>query len=234
MSDPLAWPGALPLTNAALRLLGEASLTSFGEGTDLAESCNAVYGPTVLALQAGYPWRFTLVKRRLARLSEAPLGEWAYAHALPPDSMNLRALFPSAAARRTVDAYEIFETNRVFSNTPDLWADIQRDSDPASWPPMFHKLAVHALASDLAVAVTGSATLSDVHRRIAFGTPQEGGEGGLSRQVRRLDSQQQPPQQVTDFPLLAARMGGRGYGSGNSAAAAPASSGWDDGGVWEP
>lgn len=123
----------------------------------------------------------------------------------------------------------------MFSNTPDLWADIQRDSDPASWPPMFHKLAVHALASDLAIAVTGSATLSDIHRRIAFGTPQEGGEGGLARQVRRLDSQQQPPQRITDYPLLAARMGGRGGSGGSSSTAASSSStGWDDGGVWEP
>ena len=208
MSDPLSFPGALPLVNAALRLLGEASLTSFGEGSELAESCNQIYGPTVLALQASYPWRHTLAKRRLSRLADAPLNEWAYAHALPPDYMVLRALFASPHTHNTVDAYELFD-GRVYADVPDLWADIQRDTDPAAWPPGFHKLAVHALASDLAVAVSGSTSLADYHRRIAFGTPQEGGEGGLSRQLRRIDAQQQPPQQVTDWPLLAARLGRR-------------------------
>lgn len=234
MSDPLAFPGALPLVNAALRLLGEAGLTSFGEGSELAESCNQIYSPTVLALQASYPWRHTLSKRRLSRLAEPPLNEWNCAHALPSDCMVLRALFPSARARVTIDSYELFD-GRVFSDAIDLWADIQRDTDPASWPPGFHKLAVHALASDLAVAVTGSTSLADYHRRIAFGTPTEAGDGGLVRQVRRMDAQQQPPQQVTDWPLLAARLGGRSRNRGGSAAV-PASSDagpWDEG-VWEP
>jgi hypothetical protein len=198
---------AVALCNEALRMLGDATITSFDDDTDLAVTCQQLYATTVRGLLASYPWRFTLAKVQLARLADAPVNEWRYAHALPPDRLGIRQMF----AAGTVGAgplleYELFDS-RAFSNQPDLWCDYQREIDPANWPAAFRAMARHALASDMAVSVTASASMAQYHRQVAFGTPSEGGNGGLLAAARRVDGQQQPPQAIGDFPLIAARFG---------------------------
>lgn len=198
---------AVALCNEALVRLGEAEISSFDDGTALARSCARIYPTVADAALAGYPWRFTLTKARLARQLRAPAGEWLYAHALPADLMVLRGVFPSAAATRQVAEYELFE-GQVYSGAPDLWADYQRGIQPELWPATFRAAIVAALAADLAIPVAASSALADLWHRRAFGTPSEGGGGGLMGQARRVDSQQQPPQRIGDFPLILARFGG--------------------------
>jgi hypothetical protein len=199
---------AVALCNEALRLLGEAAITGFDDGTDMAQSCATLYDSTIQALLAGYPWRFTMAKVQLAKLAEAPLNEWRSAHALPPDRLVLRQVFTSnAVGAPPLLAYEIFE-GRLFSNFDELWCDYQRDADPATWPAPFRQLARYALAADLAVPVTASVGMAQAMRQVAFGAPSERGNGGLMAAARLADSQQQPPQAITDFPLIAARFGG--------------------------
>lgn len=196
---------AVALCNEALLMLGDTTITSFDDQSDLAESCARLYTTTVAGLLAEHPWRFTLGKVRLARLAEPPLNEWTHAHALPADRLTIREISASGAVgARPLHAYEIFE-GRVFSDQADLWCDYQRNVDPANWPPVFRALARHALAADLAVPVTGSASLAAEMRRVAFGP--SGDNGGILAKARRVDSQQQPPQAITEFPLITARFG---------------------------
>lgn len=199
---------AVALCNGALRLLGAEALTSFDEGSELAETCNIIYATTVRGLLSRHPWRFTMAKAQLSRLADPPTNEWRHQFAQPADMMVLRHLFPTSAIRATpVRDYEIFES-RICANEPALWADYQRETDPATWPPHFAELARAALASDLAMAVTNSTSAAEMWRGRAYGTPQEAGNGGLMRAARTVDAQQQPPAPMYDFPLLAARHGG--------------------------
>jgi hypothetical protein len=203
---------AVALCNQALRLLGEAEISSFDEGTDLANTCSVLWEDTCRSLLAQYPWRFTLKKQQLSRLADAPLNEWSYAHALPPDLLTLREIFAAAGAGAPrVLAYERFE-GQIYSNTATLWADYQVQTDPATWPPAFRLLARYALASEFAVPVTGSLSAANGWAVRAYGSPAEGGNGGQIRIARRLDAQQQPPQAIEDFPLVAARHGGTAAG----------------------
>jgi hypothetical protein len=197
------------LCNEALRLLGEFGVTSFEEGTDLAQSCNAIYDTTRRLLLTSHPWRFTLAKERLARLDETPASEWAYLHAAPAGMLALRALYPAAQpGAAPVRAYEIYGA-RILSHSEDLWADYQLDSNPDTWPAYFRQLARCALAADLAMAVGAGPGAADLMHRRAFGSPSEMMNGGLMGLARRMDSQQQPPQALRDFPLITARFGGR-------------------------
>jgi hypothetical protein len=196
------------LVNQALRLIGAEAITSFDEQNDLAATCTSLFDDTVRSLQASYPWRFTLEKQQLSRLTDPPINEWTYQHALMPGQLVLRQLFPSAqVGAKPVADYEVFG-NRVYSDQPVLWADYQTERDPATWPPHFRNLARHALAAVLAIPVAESAERADYFNRLAFGSPAEGSTGGLMGVARRLDAQQQPPQRVEDFPLLTARHGG--------------------------
>jgi hypothetical protein len=200
---------AVELVNQALALLGERGITSFDDGTAMAGSAAQLYPDTVAALLDSYPWRFGQTKARLARLADPPLAGWSYAHALPADLIRLRALYASPDVdMRPCALYDVAE-GRVLSNQPELWADYLRAQDPATWSPAFRNLARYALAADLAVAVTGSTSQADFMRRIAFGTPQEAGNGGLMQTARRQDAQQAPPRVLADDPLLAARFGSR-------------------------
>jgi len=198
----------IDLASGALRLIGELSVTGLDEGTDLAETVNRVMPATVRACLTAHPWRHTLRKVQLARLTTPPLNEWTYAHALPAEKLQVRAMFPSGSPRATpLREYEIFD-NRAYSHALDLWCDYQVETPPGAWPPYLYALIRAALASDFAVAVGTSTTLAEMWHRRAFGTPSENLKGGLMGQATRLDSQQQPPQQVTDEPLMAARFGG--------------------------
>lgn len=200
--------GDVKLANAALALLAEEEIVSFSEPADLAGKVTAIYPATVRGLLASHPWRFTLAKQALSRLTEAPITEWTYQHQLPAEMLVLRALRPSASVGAdTVTDYEIFG-QVVMSDVADLWADFQRAVAPEYWPAPFYAVARHALASDLAVVTTGSVSLAQHHAQLAYGLPSERGNGGLIRTARLVDAQQQPPQRFRRFPLLEARMGG--------------------------
>lgn len=195
------------LVNAALRLLGEYSVTSFEEGTDLSQTVNAIYDNSRLFILTCHPWRFTLEKQRLARLNETPASEWSRMHAAPAGMLVLRALFPAGTAgAQPVRQYEIFGS-RILSNQDDLWADYQVARDADIWPAHFRQFALAALAADLAMAVGAGPTAAETFYRRAWGNPSERMAGGLVAMARQLDSQQQPPQAIRDFPLLTARLG---------------------------
>ena len=199
---------AVALCNEALRLLGEASIASFEEGTDLANSCSTIYQTTISGLIAAHPWRFSMRKQQLSRQATAPLTGWRYAHQLPPDMVVLRALFASAAAGAPpVTDFDRFDRD-VLSAQPDLWADYQVLTEPPSWPPLFRTLARYALAADLAVPVTGSLTAADAFFRRAYGGPAEAGNGGAMRVARTAEAQQQTHPIIRDVPLIRARLGG--------------------------
>jgi hypothetical protein len=197
------------LANQALRLLASEGIASLDEGTDVANTVAQLYGTTIRQLLAAHPWRFTLRKQQLSRLAEPPLTEWQHLHALPADMLALRALYPTAApGAETVRRYELFE-RRVASNHLDLWADYQFEPDAGTFPPYFVALARAALAAEFAIPLGVGAERADLFHRRAYGSPAEAMAGGLMREARRLDSQQQPPQRITDFPLISARFGGR-------------------------
>lgn len=195
----------IDLTNQALRMLGEFGVTSFTEGTDLAETCNRIVATTLRALMVAHPWRFTMRKVMLAQVAETPLTEWAYQHAMPPEQIFIRAVRPAPKAP-PADEWEIFE-NRILSNHATLYCDYQVEIDSAAWPAWFTDLARNALAADLAIAVGAGTTAADAFFRRAFGSPMENGSGGKMRVARNLDSQQQTPQRIPTTPLISARWG---------------------------
>jgi hypothetical protein len=203
---------AVALTNEALRLLGEISITSFDEGSDLAESANLLFDSVTRGLLARHPWRFTLAKARLARVDETPTSEWKFLFALPPDRLLIREVTTSELpGAGPLLAYELFG-DRLMADHEALWCDYQRARDPSLWPPHFVDLARVALAAAFAVPVTGSTSLAQLYDRQAFGTPEQSRQGGQMAEARRLDSQQQPPARIGDFPLTQARHGGAGIG----------------------
>lgn len=200
---------AVILVNRALRQLGEYSITSLDEQTELAETCNLILPGTVAFLLTAHSWRFAMGKAQLARLEEPPISGWRYAFALPPDLLVPRAVFDTDADQAApLLEYEL-QDGRLLAQPDAIWLDYTRDKDPGTWPAWFFHLAADALAADLAVAVGAGVTMAELFHKRAYGTPQEAMSGGGMRLARTIDAQQQPARAMSSFPLAEARGGAR-------------------------
>lgn len=195
------------LANQALALLGSRSIQALDEGTGLASIVSTLYGTVRDDVLSSYPWRSTLRKARLPRLAERPIAEWSYAYALPADLLVLRGIWSSDSLYAAAPDYELYG-DQVHTQAVQVWADYQARIPEALWPAHVRQLFVFALTAMLAIPVTEQTTKADFWEGKTWGTPSENRTGGYARVARTIDSQQQPPAVITDFPLISARFGG--------------------------
>lgn len=198
----------LALGNQALALLGAQPVQTVDEGTDLAAAVLAVAPTTLRQCLTAHPWRCTLAQCRLARVLEAPLAGWRHAYRLPAEVLALRRL--AASALPGAAALKVFAIHHdtVLTDADELWADVQIEPPLGQWPAHLVALARAALAADLALAITASNSDAELWHQRAWGRPAELGQGGLFGLARRIDAQQSPQDPLTEWPLLAARLGG--------------------------
>jgi hypothetical protein len=190
---------AVSLCSNALLMLGAGTITSFDEGTDKANVCAALYPDMVATLIASYPWRFSLRKIRLARETAVPVNEWQYQFTVPPDSLCIRACFTSGTPGAVpIREYEIFE-NVICANAAELWAQYQFRPDESRFPVYFRQALQVSLAAVFAKPITEETEIAELWNGVA---------ASLTATARRIDAQQQPPQKITQFPLVAARFSG--------------------------
>lgn len=198
----------LAIGNQALALLGAQPVQTVDEGTDLASTVLAVAPGTLRHCLTAHPWRCTIAQRRLPRVLEPPLAGWRYAYRVPVDVLAVRRLavsaLPGAAALK---AFTI-QKDTVLTDVDEVWADVQVEPPLAQWPAHLVAFARAALAADLALAITASNSDAELWHQRAWGRPAELGQGGLFGLARRIDAQQSPTEPLTEWPLLAARLGG--------------------------
>lgn len=192
----------------ALLLLGAGTITAFpdgGDSSDKATVAGNLYPGIRDALLTKHPWRFTMRKAQLARETETPASEWRYQFAWPTDALTLRGLFTTTGLNAaSLREFELFN-RKVLANVTTLYADYQYDPGEANYPPYFVQLLRYALASDFAHSIVESDSKATFWNAKAFGSPAENGLGGEFAIARRIDSQQQPPQVLDDYTLIAAR-----------------------------
>jgi hypothetical protein len=159
----------------------------------------ALYEDTLRALITSYPWRFTMKKQQLARLTAPPITEWRYQFQLPSDCLLLRAVRSSAAiGAEPLKEYEAFE-GRVLADVEAAWADYQYRPDEALFPAYFVQALKFNLAAVFAKPITDETALAEFWDKAAT---------AQALSARRVDAQQQPPQQIQDYSLIRARFGG--------------------------
>jgi hypothetical protein len=136
----------IKLISDALILLGEKPLQSLADDR---------YGATVGAnlfdliyeneLQSNR-WRFSVNKRALARLVEAPLNQWQYAYQLPSDMLLPLHVYPPTP-------YEIYG-DRIYTDATAVELDYVFKPDIEELPAYFSLLLVYALAKNLQKPIT--------------------------------------------------------------------------------
>lgn len=204
---PVALNTDIAIASAATVMLGRQPISSF-TGTPGAIA-GTFYSMVIHDLISSYPWGFAMVKSAsLARDTDAPNSTWLYSFALP----NPRIGDPEAYYDTDADGAEPFigwerQGGKVLSDLTAMWCDYKTNPGEAYWPGYFTNLAVHALACRYALPMTDDQSKHDRFFTVAFGTPQEQGQGGLWKAATFADARTQRVQKLPEsaFPLVGCR-----------------------------
>lgn len=195
------------ICSQALLLLGADPIQSFEDGTDEANAAAELY-PTVKAMVLSKgKWRFTITKKRLSRLSTAPLTKWQYQYQLPSARLvdgPIKVFDSDADNARPITHYEIAGVV-LYSDEEAIYVDYQTAVDESGWPPYFIHLMVIAMAAHLAGPVTESDSTGKRYWDMAFGTPQERGMGGLLGDALTQNAQESPPSSIPSDEFILVR-----------------------------
>jgi hypothetical protein len=184
---------ALALCSRALLRIGAQPVASLDEGTAEAEVAANLYAPVRDALLSAHPWSFATGQASLPRLAARPQADLAHAFQLPPGF--LRALSAGAGERGRGLPYRIQE-DRLHADVQDVVLTYIFRPDESAFPPFFAQALVARLAAEFCLPLTESASRAELLFRLA--------ESEL-RHARQVDSQQDTPRGIEDFPLITVR-----------------------------
>lgn len=200
---------AVTICNMAAVMLGAGVIQSLEDDTDLSRIFANLYPQKKLALMSRYPWSFLKEKMYLSRSADAPIQGYQYNYIIPGEALtgSPHAVFYFHDQRVGTSDYRIIG-KRIHCNYPELWGEFIVDRRESELPHYFQELLAHAIASDCALAITDQQSIADAHYAKAFGTPSEGGNGGLMGQAMTLDSQNDGMSAINADHFILARMGG--------------------------
>lgn len=168
-------------------------IASFDDGIAESDVAGQEYDPLVESELAAHRWRFAAKQATLNRLSETPLGRWAYYFQLPNDLLALHGVFAGGRAI-PFDRYQ----DRVACDAAEtVVADYTYRPPETLWPPYFVEAVAARLASVFARALARDDALA---RQLAEETDKV-----LLPRARALDSQQRTARRLAASRLVAAR-----------------------------
>lgn len=145
------------IANQALLKLGSDTIASLAEDTKPARLCNAIFTLLRDEMLRQHPWNFAMARAELvADVADAPDFEFTYQFPLPDNFLRLINLYYDRSRFKLEGGYIL--TN---SGTVDI-IYIQEMEDPTDWDPLFREAFATRLASEIAFALTGSNTLSQI------------------------------------------------------------------------
>lgn len=169
------------IVNWALADLGQPANYSVDSETRLGGLVDRVWDRTVYHCFFLTDWNFCRQTSKLSRRDATPETGWRWGFDLPGDRLG-----DPLKVMRTIDrsrgdplrAFDI-EGDVLYADEPDVWARVKVWREPDTWDPGFLTCFTKALAGYLAVPVLQDEDLRDGYLRAAFGTPSEGGAGGM-------------------------------------------------------
>ncbi len=183
----------IALCSRALLKLGAGSMASFDEGTAEAEVAANLYPSTRDAMISSHPWSFATGQVDLARLTSAPVADFAYAYQLPADF--LRALSAGIGGRGRGMEYRISE-RRLHTNAPEVTLTYIFRPAELEFPPFFDQALIARLAAEFCIPITESTSRSESLTRLAENE---------FRRAKMIDAQQDTPGRIEDFTLIEVR-----------------------------
>lgn len=177
--------------NKALDKLGHGPITSLADGTKSANLCNRNWPLVRDQVLRDHPWNFAVRRATLAPSSTAPAWGFSAQFPLPTDSLRLLEV-----RDLSTNEYQV-EGKAILANADVLYIRyIQSITDPNAYDALFIDAVATRLAFELCEALTQSNTKKDALFQEY--------EDSLTR-ARRVDGQENPPQQYEEDEWIAVR-----------------------------
>jgi hypothetical protein len=184
---------AIALCSRALIKIGAGTIASFDDGTAESEVAANLYPSLRDAMLSSHPWNFATGQAALARLAAEPVADFAYAYQLPGDFLRVLSAGPSGRGQGLV--YRIAE-RRLHCDADEVVLTYVFRPDETAFPPFFDQALICRLAAEFCIPLTESTARAD------FLAKQAEDE---FRRAKLIDSQQEVPPALTDFPLVEVR-----------------------------
>jgi hypothetical protein len=192
----------------ALSLLGAEQIQSLDEENDRSKTCNLIYPELKRSALSETHWNFATKKRELARMNDEPPSEYRYQFSLPSDMVTgPTKVLPGPDMKNPIQDWEI-ANDKLMTDRDEIYIDYVANVDETRFPSYFTRFLYHALASELAKAITDQTTTAQFYQQKAYGSPSDNGQGGLLGKAKLLDSQRQATQSFDDNPIHDARFSG--------------------------
>lgn len=180
-------------SNACL-LLGAQPINAVEESSDRARLAASLY-PTIRdATLRAFPWNCCLKRVALAPDAETPAFDWAYQFTLPSDFLKAIAVGEMGA-----EVEFRIEGRKLLSDTnPCYLLYVFLNDNPGTWDPGLVHVVTTAMAAAMAYPITQSAALQQTMEQKA---------AVVMKQAKAVDGQDDTPETLGDFRLLASRFG---------------------------
>ena len=179
------------ICNLALQRIGEQTITSLDQGTEIARRCKIAYPQARDAMLRGHFWNFAVKRVTLALSTDTPDWEYSYKHVLPDDFLRLIRTnidTPSSSANNEFyDAQPDYRIEAGFIVSNDQTVKIEyvfRQEDISKYDDLFIDALIARMSAELAASakksITGVQQLWEVAER-------------KLREARTADSQEGVP-----------------------------------------
>lgn len=184
---------AISLCSCALLKIGASSITSFNDGTVESEIASALYPHIRDSLISSYPWSFATTHTILPRLEETPKADFSYAFLLPIDFLRVISIGQNNKGDGL--EYRIFG-NKLFADIDCVTLTYIFRPNEADMPAYFTSLLTSYLAKEFCLPITESTSRAEFLTKEAE---------EMYQRAKLTDSQQNPPQVISDCPLIEVR-----------------------------
>lgn len=189
---------SVSIASNALLMLGAQPINDFTEDSDRARLASNLYAPARDLLLRSHPWNCAIKRVILSPDAEAPAFGYSYQFTLPGDWL------------RTLSVGDYGEEIDFRTEGRKLLADdsvlklryIFRNDQESTWDTMLIDAMTKTMSATMAYAITQSTSKEELEFKKL--------EMAL-KQARAVDGQDDPPETLGDFRLLAARHSGRSW-----------------------
>lgn len=195
------------VVNRALVKLGQAPTFSLDAENSLAGKIDLVWPGCVAICFSLHDWTFCRKTFRLTKLDGAPDTGFAKRFQLPGGRIG-ESLKVLADPRRDAALRDYtIEAQELHADVDAVWVRCKVEVDPVAWDVGFRAAFVVALAGMLAVPMQSDQDLAESYMKEAFGTPSQGGTGGLFGRLISQNLAADPPDSSSRWsdPLTDAR-----------------------------
>lgn len=202
------------IVNWALPELGLAPTFSIDDATPLGAQVDIFWPRAVGHCFGLHDWTFCRRTARLSRIEDEPETGYRYGFELPGDKIGPpQKVLCDPRSQHPVRDFRI-EGQVLFADVPDVWVVCKVAVDPSAWDWQWAGAFATCLASMLAVPLLQDMDLAGEKWAMAFGSPSQGGTGGIFGRLIAQDRAAGPvgANMLVNDPLTAGRFSGDWYG----------------------